>query len=151
MSEGAENDNPASRGYSRLVLLEPPPAELRAASQTVVPLPIGQAAQATRNALSPLPVTFDQSELRLIFGLYGKKVAAGEWRDYAMDFLKEQAIFSIYRRSSEVPLYRIEKTPKLARKQGQYAALAASGLILKRGSELNRVLAALDRPVRIVR
>ncbi|MFC0217354.1 DUF2794 domain-containing protein [Pseudochelatococcus lubricantis] len=96
-------------------------------------------------------VTFDQGELRQIFGLYGRKVAGGEWRDYALDFLRDRAIFSVYRRSSEVPLYRIEKTPRLARKQGQYAAVAASGLILKRGAELARVLAVLDRPLKIVR
>ncbi|MGV6871660.1 DUF2794 domain-containing protein [Pseudochelatococcus sp. B33] len=99
----------------------------------------------------PGPVTFSQGELRLIFGLYGRKVAAGEWRDYAMDFLRDQAIFSVYRRSSEVPLYRIEKTPRLARKQGEYAAVAASGLILKRGGDLARVLAVLDKPLKIVR
>ncbi|MBB3809035.1 DUF2794 domain-containing protein [Pseudochelatococcus contaminans] len=97
------------------------------------------------------PVTFNQAELRLIFGIYGRKVAAGEWRDYAMDFLRDQAIFSIYRRSSEVPLYRIEKTPRLARRQGEYAAIAASGFILKRGGDLGRVLAALDKPLKIVR
>lgn len=97
------------------------------------------------------PVTFNQSELRVIFGLYGRKVASGEWRDYALDFLRDQAIFSVFRRSSEVPLYRIEKTPRLARKQGEYAAVAASGLILKRGSDLARVLAVLDRPLKIVR
>ncbi len=97
------------------------------------------------------PVTFTQGELRIIFGLYGRKVAAGEWRDYAMDFLRDQAIFSVYRRSSEVPLYRIEKTPRLARKQGEYAAVAASGLILKRGGDLARVLAVLDKPLKLVR
>lgn len=97
------------------------------------------------------PVTFNQAELRVIFGLYGRKVAAGEWRDYAIDFLRHQAVFSVYRRSSEVPLYRIEKTPRLARKQGEYAAVAASGLILKRGGDLARVLAVLDRPLKVVR
>lgn len=102
-------------------------------------------------AAEPSAVTFDQGELRLIFGLYGRKVAGGEWRDYALDFLRDRAVFSIYRRSSEVPLYRVEKTPRLARKQGQYAAIAASGLILKRGADLARVLAALDRPLKIVR
>lgn len=101
--------------------------------------------------ISQLPVTFNQAELRLIFGLYGHKVAAGEWRDYALDFLRDRAVFSIFRRSSEVPLYRIEKMPRLARKQGEYAAVAASGLILKRGNDLARILAVLDKPLKIVR
>jgi len=71
-------------------------------------------------ASTPMPaqVTFSRRELNRIFDLYGRKVAAGEWRDYAIDFLKDRAVFSVYRRSSEVPLYRIEKNPALARKQG---------------------------------
>lgn len=133
-----------------------PPAAvipIRAPLQSMPPatsrMPISPPSQAPHSQLGP--ITFNQSELRLIFGLYGRKVAAGEWRDYAMDFLRDQAIFSIYRRSSEVPLYRVEKTPRLARKQGEYAAVAASGLILKRGSDLARVLAVLDKPLKIVR
>ena len=77
-------------------------------------------------------------------------VAAGEWRDYAIDFLKDKAQFSVYRRTSEMPLYRIEKDPRLARRQGAYAVVAASGLILKRGHELDRVLRVLDKPLRVV-
>ncbi|MGL4395885.1 MAG: DUF2794 domain-containing protein [Hyphomicrobium sp.] len=76
--------------------------------------------------------------------VYGRKVAKGEWRDYAIDLLKDKAVFSVFRRSCEHPLYRIEKTPKLARKQGAYAVVAATGLILKRGHDLRRVLDALD-------
>ena len=68
--------------------------------------------------------------------VYGRKVAAGEWRDYAMDFGREKAVFSVFRRASECPLYRIEKNPKLARKQGAYSVVAATGLILKRGHDL---------------
>ena len=97
----------------------------------------------------PSTVAFDRHELRTIFNLYGRMVAAGEWRDYAMDFGKDKAVFSIYRRSNEHPLYRIEKTPKLARKQGAYAVIAVTGLILKRGHELDRVLQVLDKPVKL--
>jgi hypothetical protein len=90
-------------------------------------------------------VTFDRRELDRIFGLYGRMVAAGEWRDYAIDFLRDRAVFSVFRRSSEVPIYRIEKTPKLARRQGAYSVVSATGLIVRRGPELERVLRALDK------
>jgi hypothetical protein len=96
------------------------------------------------------PVSFDRRELNLLFNLYGAKVAAGEWRDYALDFTPTRAVFSIFRRTSEAPLYRIEKNPDLARKQGAYAVVAASGLILKRGPDLARVLRVLDRGLRLV-
>ncbi|HEV3183918.1 MAG TPA: DUF2794 domain-containing protein [Xanthobacteraceae bacterium] len=95
-------------------------------------------------------VTFERRELRRILGLYGRKVAAGEWRDYAIDFLKDRAVFSVFRRSSEVPIYRIEKNPRLARRQGIYSIVSATGLILKRGHELDRVLGVLDKSVRLV-
>ena len=75
-------------------------------------------------------------------------VAAGEWRDYAIDFLKDRAVFSVFRRSSEVPIYRIEKNPKLARRQGAYSVISATGLIVRRGHELDRVLRALDKSAR---
>ncbi|ACK50856.1 hypothetical protein Msil_1911 [Methylocella silvestris BL2] len=100
--------------------------------------------------LSPAPVSFDRSELREILNLYGRKVAEGEWRDYAVDFTPQQAIFSVYRRASECALYRIEKTPKLAKKQGAYAVVATGGLVLKRGGDLRRVLAVLDKRLRLV-
>ncbi len=74
-------------------------------------------------------VTFDRRELNRIFGLYGRMVAAGEWRDYAIDFLKDRAVFSVFRRSSEVPIYRIEKNPKLERRQGAYSVVSATGLL----------------------
>ena len=97
---------------------------------------------------SPAPlnqVTFSRLELKRILDLYGRKVAAGEWRDYAIDFLKDRAVFSVFRRSSEVPLYRIEKNPRLARRQGTYSVISATGLIVRRGHELDRVLRAIDR------
>jgi hypothetical protein len=99
---------------------------------------------------SPVVAAFNRQELTEILAVYGRKVAAGEWRDYALDLGRERAVFSVFRRSSEVPVYRIEKTPKLARKQGAYAVVAATGLILKRGNELRRVLAVLEKSVRLV-
>jgi len=95
-------------------------------------------------------IAFDRHELTQILNVYGRKVASGEWRDYAIDTLKEKAVFSVFRRASETPLYRIEKAPKLARRQGAYTVIAATGLILKRGPDLGRVLRALDRGLRLV-
>lgn len=95
-------------------------------------------------------VTFSRPELDRILGLYGRKVADGEWRDYAIDFLKDRAVFSVFRRSSEVPIYRIEKDPKLGRRQGAYSVISATGHILRRGHELDRVLRVLDRSLHVV-
>ena len=83
-----------------------------------------------RAAAPASEVTFSRRELNRIFGLYGRMVAAGEWRDYALDFLEEAAVFSIFRRSSEMPLFRVAKHPKLRGRQGQYAVIAAGGLVL---------------------
>jgi len=90
-------------------------------------------------------VTCDRHELNHILTIYGRMVAAGEWRDYALDFLDEMAVFSIFRHSSEVPLFRIEKRPRLRGRQGQYSVMAAGGIILKRGHELAQVLKIFDR------
>ena len=95
-------------------------------------------------------VTFDRRELNRILGLYGRMVAAGEWRDYAIDFLRDRAVFSVFRRSSEVPIYRIEKNPRLARRQGTYSVVSATGLIVRRGHELDRVLRVLDKAPSLV-
>src|SRR6266568_4730647 len=95
-------------------------------------------------------VTFSRRELKRILDLYGRKVAAGEWRDYAIDFLKDRAVFSVFRRSSEVPIYRIEKNPKLERRQGAYSVISATGLIVRRGHELDRVLGAIDKSLSVV-
>lgn len=112
----------------------------------------GGSSTQTQRAPSPAPslVAFNRRELLAILDVYGRQVAAGEWRDYAIDHGRETAYFSIFRRTSEVPLYRIEKTPKLARKQGAYSVVSATGLILKRGNELDRVLAVIDKKVRLV-
>jgi hypothetical protein len=101
-------------------------------------------------AAPPNQVTFSRRELKRILDLYGRKVAAGEWRDYAIDFLKDRAVFSVFRRSSEMPLYRIEKNPKLARRQGAYSVISATGLIVRRGHELDPVLRAIDRTLAVV-
>lgn len=97
------------------------------------------------------PICFSRRELSEILSVYGRKVAEGEWRDYAIDQDRNRAVFSIFRRSSEVPLYRIVKNPELARRQGAYAVLAAGGMILKRGHDLRQVLFALDRGLRLVK
>lgn len=89
-------------------------------------------------------VSFDRRELTTILNLYGRKVADGEWRDYAMDFLKDRALFSVYKRASERPLYVIEKNPKLRAKQGQYMVLTEDGRVLKRGHDLATVLRVLE-------
>src|ERR1700752_859452 len=109
--------------------------------------PSGSHAAARVAVASPAPVrvTFNRLELNRILNLYGRMVADGEWRDYAIDFLKDRAVFSVFRRSSEVPIYRIEKDPRLARKQGMYSVISATGLILRRGHELDRVLLVIDR------
>ncbi|MEQ9688785.1 MAG: DUF2794 domain-containing protein [Bauldia litoralis] len=99
-----------------------------------------------RTAPNSLPVSFDRRELNQILRVYGRKVADGVWRDYAIDHLKERAVFSIFRRTSEVPLYQIVKQPKLARRQGAYSLVAASGQILKRGHDLANVLRVIDKP-----
>ncbi len=99
---------------------------------------------------APSVVAFNRQELTAILDVYGRKVAAGEWRDYAMDFDAEAATFAVYRRASDVPLYRIEKCPRLARKQGAFSVLGASGQVLKRGQDLSRVLAIFDKRIQVV-
>jgi hypothetical protein len=95
-------------------------------------------------------VTFERRELNRILRLYGRKVAAGEWRDYAIDFLKDRAVFSIFGGASGVPIYRIQKHPRLARWQGAYSVISATGLVLQGGHELDRVLRVLERSLRLV-
>jgi Protein of unknown function (DUF2794) len=114
------------------------PSELRAVARPAAANP------------PPNRVTFNRLELNRILNLYGRMVADGEWRDYAIDFLKDRAVFSVFRRASEVPLYRIEKDPRLTRKQGMYSVISATGLILRRGHELDRVLLVIDRKLAVV-
>lgn len=89
-------------------------------------------------------IFFERAELDRLLGFYGRMVAAGEWRDYAMDALPDRAVFSVYRRASEAPLYQIEKRPENARKQGAWAVIGMGGQILKRGHDLARVLDVLE-------
>lgn len=108
--------------------------------------PAGQAPPRQQNPQKPPErVAFDRRELQTILGFYGARVAEGEWRDYAMDFGREKAVFSVFRRACEVPLYRIVKDPALARRQGMYSVVAQTGLILKRGHDLATVLRVLAK------
>ena len=114
------------------------------------PISLHRAAFAEKAARDMSPamvpqITFDRSELNRILGVYGRMVSAGEWRDYALDFLEEAAVFSIFRHAAEMPLFRIEKRPRLRAKQGQYSVIAAGGMILKRGHELAQVLKIFDK------
>ena len=94
---------------------------------------------------APPQVAFHRTELSVILSLYGRMVAAGEWRDYGISNLSDVAVFSVFRRTAENPLYRIEKRPKLRLKQGQYAVIGMDGQILKRGNDLRKVLRVLER------
>lgn len=94
-------------------------------------------------------VRFDRRELSEILNVYGRHVATGEWRDYAIAFGRDRAVFAILRHTGETPLYRIEKDPKRAGKQGAYAVIAQGGMVLKRGQDLARVLKVLDKPKRV--
>ncbi len=105
------------------------------------------------NSITPFPtplsapeqVAFHRTELNVILSLYGRMVAAGEWRDYGISTLKDMAVFSVFRRTAENPLYRIEKHPKLRNRQGQYAVIGMDGQVLKRGHDLRTVLRVLER------
>ncbi|MCB1540586.1 MAG: DUF2794 domain-containing protein [Rhodoblastus sp.] len=110
-----------------------------------VPSPLNQT-----EALAAKQVSFDRRELQLILNLYGRRVAEGEWRDYAISFSPLKAVFAVFRRTSETPLYTIEKNPALARRQGAYSVVSADGFILKRGHDLERVLAVLDKKIKLV-
>ena len=113
-------------------------------SSTLIPL------HEARRDRQDLPVAFQRRELDQILRLYGRMVAANEWRDYAIDHLSDRAVFSVFRRTSETPLYSITKNPALARKQGMWSVVSATGLILKRGHELASVLSVFDKKLRLV-
>lgn len=134
----------------------PPPGatEVNAAVGGLAPTRAAGPVPISRNAgpaPTPPQVTFNRHELNVLLNLYGRRVAEGEWRDYAIDFLKDRAVFSVFRRTSEMPVYRIAKQPALARRQGAWSVTSAAGLVLKRGNELPRVLAVIERPLRVVR
>lgn len=134
--------------------LDPPQSPPEEQARSVAPLVVLRQRETPAPA-SPAPpapavVSFDRRELQTILNLYGRMVAQGEWKDYAINFSRDCAVFSVFRRAAEVPLYRIEKNPKLARKQGAYSVVSATGLILKRGQDLARVLAVLDKKLKLV-
>lgn len=93
----------------------------------------------------PEQVSFDRKELSLILALYGRMVASGEWRDYGISTLREMAVFSVFRRTAENPLYRIEKRPRLRARQQMYAVVGMDGQVLRRGGDLAAVLLVLER------
>lgn len=103
-----------------------------------------------RQSLDPLQVTFHRRELDAILWIYGRMVGEGEWRDYAIDHLKDRAVFSVFKRAGEYPLYRIEKNPKLAAKQGAFSVVATDGRILKRGHDLRQVLKIFDKALKTI-
>ncbi len=90
-------------------------------------------------------VAFQRRELSIILGIYGRMVAAGIWRDYSISMLRDVAVFAVFRHTAEYPVYRIEKRPRNAGRQGQYAVIAMDGRILRRGSDLAQVLRSLDK------
>lgn len=96
---------------------------------------------------APEVTAFNRAELGVILSLYGRMVAAGEWRDYGISFLPEVAVFSVFRRAAETPVYRIEKRPKLRGAQGQYVIVGMDGRILRRGHDLAQALRVLERPL----
>lgn len=104
-----------------------------------------QHSQSFSSPSAPLQVAFDRRELSVILSLYGRMVAAGEWRDYGISCLRELAVFSVFKRTTDHPLYRIEKRPKLRQRQGMYSVVSMDGQILKRGHELKTVLRVFDR------
>lgn len=97
------------------------------------------------SARVPEQVSFDRQELSAILTLYGRMVALGEWRDYGISCLRDLAVFSVFRRTAENPLYRIEKRPKLRSRQGMYAIVGMDGQVLRRGHDLAAVLKVLER------
>jgi hypothetical protein len=103
-----------------------------------------------RRERTDIPVSFERRELEQILRLYGRMVAANEWRDYAIDHLRDRAVFSVYRRAHDVPLFQIVKDPRLGRKQGMFAIVAATGAVMKRGHELARVLGFFDKKLKVV-
>lgn len=112
----------------------------------IIPMQRGAEQPAATGSASPPPVTaFNRRELGVILSLYGRMVAAGEWRDYAIDHLRESAIFSVFHRTTDAPLFRIEKHPKLQAKQGAFQVVGADGRVLKRGHDLAQVMRIFDR------
>jgi len=111
-------------------------------SAKIIPIPVSNRNPGRSNLA---PVSFERKELGVILNVYGQMVARGIWKDYAIDMLAERAVFSVYRRATETPLYQINKRPQMRGKQGQYSVVAPGGLILKRGHDLKNVLRVFDK------
>jgi hypothetical protein len=126
-------------------------AELVRRSAEIVPFPSPPADSPARARKFPEIVAFNRQELSLLLDVYGRKVSAGEWRDYALDMLADGAYFSIFRRSSERPQFVIEKNPRLRNRQGQFTVTSAEGKVLRRGHELEQVLRVFDTGLRLVK
>jgi len=103
-----------------------------------------------RQPKEPLPVTFHRRELDAILWIYGRMVGEGEWKDYAIDHMRDKAVFSVFKRSGDLPLFRIEKNPKLAAKQGAYCVTNTMGRVLKRGHDLPTVLKVLNKQLKLI-
>jgi hypothetical protein len=117
---------------------------LHMSEEPIVPLRAAHPSARTTSRGKP-QTRFDRAELNRILSVYGRMVSSGQWRDYAIDFLEDRAVFSIFRSASEMPLYRVEKNPRLRNRQGEYAVIAATGQILKRGHDLALVLGVLEQ------
>lgn len=131
---------PLSKQNAKLSVVSTPSSQHELSGQAIKP-----------NAKVPEIVSFTRQELGILLNVYGRKVASGEWRDYAMDMLRDRAVFSIYRRASERPQFIIEKNPKLRNKQGQYVVSNFEGRILKRGHDLKTVTKVLEPRLVVVK
>ena len=115
------------------------------ATQPTPPTPFRPSGPGSGPGAGPDIVSFDRRELSVILSLYGRMVAAGEWRDYGISHLRDAAVFSVFRRTAETPLYRVEKRPHLRARRQTYAVLGEGGQVLKRGDDLRTVLRVLER------
>ncbi len=136
------NGSRGSRRENVILLAEKRPLASSGTSNTIV--------SSTGNPVKPSQISFNRQELSAILRIYGFKVADGEWRDYAIDHLADYAVFSVFRRASEQPLYRIIKNPRLARKQGSYYVLGQNGAVLRRGHELVQVLKVFEKQLKLI-
>jgi hypothetical protein len=126
-------------------------AETMLRSAEIIPFPTKHADSSAKTCKSPEIVAFNRKELTLLLNVYGRKVAAGEWRDYALDMMMDHAYFSIFRRASERPQYVIEKDVRLRNRQGQFTVTNAEGKVLRRGHELERVLRVFESGLTLVK
>ena len=131
--------------------IAPRSTETMLRSAEIIPFPSPPAETSARAQKLPEIVAFNRREISLLLNVYGRKVAAGEWRDYALDMLRDGAYFSIFRRTSERPQFVVEKNPKLRNRQGQFTVTNAEGKVLRRGHELERVLRVFDAGLSVVK